>query len=66
MSSFDVAPVALFDKVLMHLVFPSCEVRSVENLVRKSASHLSVRYVDFFSVNEPVLMILDVHHNTVE
>ena len=40
--SFDVAPIALPDKVLVHLVLPRCEVVSVKFLGRKSASHLSV------------------------
>ena len=65
-SSFNVAPVTLSYKVLMHLVFPRCKVRSVKLLDRKSASHLSVHYVDFFSVDEPVLLIVTVYHNTVE
>ena len=65
MSSFDVAPVALFDKILMHLVFQRCRVRSVELLGRKSASHLSI-HGDFFSVDGPVLLIVGVQHNIVE
>ena len=49
MNSFDVAPITLSDKLFVHLVLPSCEVVSIQLLVRESASHLSIRdYVDFF------------------
>ena len=40
--SFDVAPITLFDKVLVHLVLPSCEVVSIQLLARESAPHLSI------------------------
>ena len=63
-SSFDVAPVSLSDKVLMHLVFPRYEVRSVELLSRKSASHLSVHDAFLLLLLEPVLMIISVNQQT--
>ena len=43
--SFDITPIALANKVLVHLVFPRCEVGSRELFYRKSACHLSV-YVE--------------------
>ena len=44
--SFDVAPIALSDKVLVHLVLPRCEVVSIQLLGWESAPHLSIDYVD--------------------
>ena len=40
--SFDIAPIALADKVLVHLVLPRCEVGSFELFCRNIASHLGV------------------------
>ena len=40
--SFDITPIALTDKVLVHIVFPRCEIVSIEFLGGKSASHLSI------------------------
>ena len=44
--SFDVAPIALSDKVLVHRVLPRCEVVSIQLLGRESTPHLSIHYVD--------------------
>ena len=60
LSSFDVTPIAMADKLLVHLVFPRCKVPSVEFPGRKSTSHLSVHWVDFFFVGEPVLLVAGV------
>ena len=42
MRSFDVAPITLSDKVLVHIVLPRCEVVSIQLLARESAPHLSI------------------------
>ena len=49
-SSFYIALVTLSDKVLMYLVLTRRGVCSIELLCRKSASHLSVHDVNFFSI----------------
>ena len=47
MYSFDVAPVALPDKVLVHLVLPRCEFVLIQLLSRESAPHLrKIKYID--------------------
>ena len=51
--SFEVTPIALADKVLLHLVLLRCEVVSVEFLYRKSVSYLSIHV-------ELLLLLYDV------
>ena len=46
--SFDLAPIALSDKVLVHIVLPRCEVISIQLLARESAPHLSIHCDSFF------------------
>ena len=43
--SSDLTPIALSDKVLVHLVLPRCEVVSIQLLSRESTPHLSIHYV---------------------
>ena len=73
--SFDVTPIALADKVLVHLVPPRCEVVSVEFLCRRSVSHLSVHVklllllcntncVSCCYSDKPVLHDCMLRHNT--
>ena len=73
--SFDITPIALADKLLVHLVLPRCELGSIELFCRKSASHLSVHVelpLLLFDTNcagccyndQPVLREHEIRHNT--
>ena len=42
LSSFDVTPIALADKLLVLLVFPRCEVVSIQLFTGKRVAHLSL------------------------
>ena len=75
--SFDITPIALVDKVLVHLILPRCEVGSIKLFSRKSGSHLSTVHVELLMLlmsncasycynNWPVLCEREIRHNTHE
>ena len=64
-SSLNIGPITLSDKVLMHLVLPNCKVYPIELLRRKSTSHPSVLDVVFFSFAWAGFVDLRCDHNTV-
>ena len=64
--SFDVAPITLSDKVLVHLVLPRCEVVSIQLLARENAPHLSIHdcvdvyFPSFFSLGHALCSITTI------